>query len=946
MRSFVGRGVLVSLAVLAVAAGQAAAQATGTIMGEARSAESLAPLAGAVVQVLGAEGRSVGSTLANQSGRFVVVNLPAGVYTVEVTLTGYETGRVEGVQVVAGQSASVSVSLRSRAIELNPLVVSVGRRQERVLEAPARVEVVTGQQVAERPTITPVDHLRSVPGIDVATSGVQSTNVVARGFNNVFSGALYALTDHRIAGVPSLRVNLLHMVPTTNEDIEQIEVVLGPGAALYGPNTANGVLHMMTRSPLTQQGTTLSLAGGEQSVLHTSFRSSQLLHPDFGVKLSGQFLQASEWEYRDPAEQAERAKFDGNMEFWKTDLMRATGTSEAEATTRIGRIAARDYDVRRWSGEARADWRVTPDLRTVFSVGTTNASGIELTGLGAAQIEDWRYTYYQARANYGRLFGQVYLNTSDAGNTYLLRNGAPIVDRSRLLVGQLQHGLALGARQTFTYGADYLRTMPDTEGTINGKYEDEDETREIGAYLQSQSALSRYFDVVLAGRVDFHSELPDPIFSPRAALVFKPLENQAFRFTFNRAFSTPTSLNQFLDLGSAMPDASAAALGYSLRIQGTGGQGVRIRQPDGSYLMRSPFNQANTAALLPANAAAFYPAALAVVRPALRAGLIENGLAAPTADAVLGFLATLQPNAQQIATGYFHPQTGARGLLSGFDFEGVDAMRESTSTTFELGYKGILGNRVLIAADVWQQKRNNLISPLTIGTPFIVADSASAAGYLTAALTQFFQGAGLPPAQAQGQAAALAPAVAGAIRQVPVGVVSSEDVNANGPQLFMTYFNVDDDVTVYGTDLSATALLGSRWSFSLAGSLVNKDVFTTRRGERVTLNAPKSKGSVSLNYRNDDSGLAAETRVRYTAGFPVNSGVYIATRCLGDTSALAEECIEPFTLFDVNLSYRIPGMRGAAVQLNVQNLLDDKYRSFPGVPEIGRMALLRLRYDF
>jgi outer membrane receptor protein involved in Fe transport len=114
-------------------------------------------------------------------------------------------------------------------------------------------------------------------------------------------------------------------------------------------------------------------------------------------------------------------------------------------------------------------------------------------------------------------------------------------------VGQLQHGLAIGGRQNFTYGVDYFFTDPRTEGTISGIYEDEDQTTEVGGYLQSQTALTPQFDLVLAGRVDTHSALPDAIFSPRAALVFKPTQDQAFRATYNRAFSTPTSLNQFLD---------------------------------------------------------------------------------------------------------------------------------------------------------------------------------------------------------------------------------------------------------------------------------------------------------------------------------------------------------------------------------------------------------------
>src|SRR5690606_30032996 len=133
-----------------------------------------------------------------------------------------------------------------------------------------------------------------------------------------------------------------------------------------------------------------------------------------------------------------------------------------------------------------------------FQSGITNvSSGIELTGLGAAQVEDWRYTYYQTRFNWNRLFAQVYLNQSDAGETFLLRTGQPIVDESTLLVGQIRHGFSPIARQSFTYGVDYFRTNPQTRGTINGMYEDEDKTTEVGAYVQSETALHPKFDLVL-----------------------------------------------------------------------------------------------------------------------------------------------------------------------------------------------------------------------------------------------------------------------------------------------------------------------------------------------------------------------------------------------------------------------------------------------------------------
>ena len=939
-----------ALLIVGAAASPSWTQQGGSIQGSVSSGAGGGSVSGATVQALAAGGGVVASSTSDAAGRFTLGPLPAGSYTVVVAIPGYDVRRITGVNVASGQVANVTVDLTTRAVELDPLVISVSRTAERALDAPARVEVVGTQEIQDRPTVAPVDHLRNVAGIDIATSGIQSANVVARGFNNVFSGSLYALTDHRIAGVPSLRVNLLQFIPSTNEDIERMEVVLGPGSALYGPNTANGVLHILTRSPLSDQGTSLAVTGGERSLFHGSFRTAHLLTDNFGFKVSGQYLQADEWRYTDPVEVAERTKFSGSAS-QRADLMRAVGISEAEANTRIGRIGARDFDVQRWSGEARADWRITPELTTVFSAGATNSNGIELTGLGAGQAVDWRYSYYQARANWRRAFAQVYLNASDAGDTFLLRNGAPIRDESKLFVSQLQHGFELGGRQNFTYGLDYLRTLPETNGTINGIYEDDDETTEIGGYLQSETALSEKFDVVLAGRIDTHSALPEAIFSPRAAVVFKPAQDHAFRLTFNRAFSTPSSLTQFLDLGTPIPNAGAAQLGYSLRVQGTGDEGFRYRTgAGGGYQIRSPFTPTalgGSKQLLEAQQARlFWPAAIQVVA----AQSAARGQPLPAQ--LIGFLSTLNPS--PVGLTYFHPTSGDRGALSALNLPDVDPVRESTSNTFEAGYKGLIGNRLVLAADVWYSKRENLVTPLTITTPFVGFDQTSSQALLLPALTQFFTGAflaaGLPPAQAQAaaqqQAAAQAPLLAGGIAQVPVGVISSPDINANSAQLLITYYNVDDDLDLYGSDLSATALLTRNWSLETTLSLVNEDVFTTRRGDRVTLNAPKTKGAVGLNYRNERSGMNGEARLRYNAAYPVDSGVYRGTACLGDKDPAVEPCVESFSLVDLTLGYRLPGWSRSTIQLTAQNLLDERYRSFPGTPEIGRLVLLRLKYEF
>ncbi len=904
---------LLTMAFLAPA--PVAGQQQATIAGTVVDAETGRPIGQADVEMVG--DRTIRAT-ANAQGVFSL-EVPAGTHTLVVSMLGYETLREEGIRVSAGERLELELSLRSRALILNPIVATVGRGvEQKAVEAPASVAVVNEEDIRDRPTPTPLDHLRSVPGVDIASHGVQGGNVVARGFNNIFSGALHMLTDNRIAGIPSLRVNLMHLIPTTDEDIERMEVVLGPGSALYGPNTANGVLHVMTRSPLTSQGTSLSMAGGERSLFHGTVRSSHLLTDDLGIKLSGQWLRADEWEYTDPVEAAARQE----------------ALAAGQIETRIGR---RDFDTERWSGELRADWRIDPETSLILQAGrSVSVSSIELTGVGAAQGGDWANSYLQTRFNRNRLFAQAYLNTSDAGETFTLRDGQPIVDESRLFVSQLQHGGSLGDRQDFTYGVDYIRTMPETGSTIHGRYENQDEYDEFGVYLQSETNLTDQFNFVAAGRMDWHSELPDPVFSPRAALVFSPQEGQSFRATYNRAFSTPTSVNLFLDINAGpFPDPQLAALGYGLRAQGSAGQGFDFRRADGSLTgMRSPLNPAGPDALLDAEVPVMWQLAVGALQA-------QGAIDGQTAQ----FLAGLTPSGEQVGMAYLDVlgDWTPRPLTDDLNF-GVSPLQESNTTTWEVGYSGLLGDRVLLSADLWYSQRNNFVSPLLVSTPLLLLESQTLAAHTGPALVQHFMERGLP----QEQASAVAEQIITGMASLPVGVLSSDQVStAPGRSDFLVTYQNFGDVSLWGSDLSAQILLDDRWRLNVAGSWVNKDFFTTDEGQAIALNAPTTKLSAGVQFRDGRRGINAELRTRYNNEFPVLSAVYTATECIdGPAAEFTEPCVESHFLVDGSVGYRLPWISGASVQLSVQNAFDNAYRSFAGVPEIGRMALLRLRYEF
>ena len=276
----------------------------GTIVGRVVDAESGEPLSGVDVELVVGTNRVQPPVSTGEDGQFRIAGVANGRYSVVFTTIGFETKRVDGVSVQAGEAATTlgNVLLTSIVFRLNPVVVTASRTQEKALDSPSSVYTVESEEIEEQKATTAVDYIRTLPGADVVTTGLAQHNVVARGFNNVFSGALFVLTDNRWASVPSLRFNAYNLIPITNEDIDRIEFVLGPGSALYGPNVDKGVMHIITRSPLDYQGTTASAAGGARGgndvgdpggLGQFSFRHAGLFSPNVGYKLSGMYFQGA-----------------------------------------------------------------------------------------------------------------------------------------------------------------------------------------------------------------------------------------------------------------------------------------------------------------------------------------------------------------------------------------------------------------------------------------------------------------------------------------------------------------------------------------------------------------------------------------------------------------------------------------------------------------------------
>ena len=174
----------------------------------------------------------------------------------------------------AGALADDSLdSLGNISLEnLGDVVTSVSKRPEDSFRAAAAVYVITNEDIKLSGATHIAEVLRGVPGLDVAQIDANDWAISSRGFNGEFSDKLLVLVDGRTIYTPLFAGVYWDIQNMPLEDIERIEVIRGPGAALWGANAVNGVINIITKSAADTQGNYLNQIDGNQARSLTDVR--------------------------------------------------------------------------------------------------------------------------------------------------------------------------------------------------------------------------------------------------------------------------------------------------------------------------------------------------------------------------------------------------------------------------------------------------------------------------------------------------------------------------------------------------------------------------------------------------------------------------------------------------------------------------------------------------
>ncbi|AMO54829.1 hypothetical protein GZ77_24945 [Endozoicomonas montiporae] len=155
---------------------------------------------------------------------------------------------------------------------MNLKVTSVSRKSQRLMDSAASVYIITQDDIQRSGVTTIPDALRMVPGLQVAQMNSNTWSISARGFNYIFANKLLVMMDGRTIYNPLFSGVNWDVQDTLLQDIDRIEVIKGPGAALWGANAMNGVINIITKSASQTQGNFLQLGAGNQEKAFGSFR--------------------------------------------------------------------------------------------------------------------------------------------------------------------------------------------------------------------------------------------------------------------------------------------------------------------------------------------------------------------------------------------------------------------------------------------------------------------------------------------------------------------------------------------------------------------------------------------------------------------------------------------------------------------------------------------------
>lgn len=392
-------------------------------------------------------------------------------------------------------------------------VTSVSKRPERLSETASAIQVITSEDIRRSGVTSLPEALRLAANLMVAQVNASQWAISARGFNNVLANKLLVLIDGRTIYTPLYAGVFWDVQNPPLESIDRIEIISGPGGALWGANAVNGVINVITKKASETRGLFLEGAVGTELLGSAGVRYGGQLGAETHGRVYGQAF---------GRDNTVLTNGDDAKDSWHLAQggFRIDRTSSANLFTLQG-----DY----------YDGRPDPD------------GGAPVLARGGNVILRWNRTIsegsdFQAQVYYDRAY-------RDFRNEF--------TEDLAMYDGDVQHRFQLGSRQEVIWGLG-VRIMDHRTTNLPDAFEFLPEHRTLHLYngfVQDEIFIVRdRFHIVLGTKIE-RNDYTGTEFQPNLRLTWSPSSNHTVWGAVSRAVRTPSRLDRdfVLSLAPGVP---------------------------------------------------------------------------------------------------------------------------------------------------------------------------------------------------------------------------------------------------------------------------------------------------------------------------------------------------------------------------------------------------------
>ena len=395
-------------------------------------------------------------------------------------------------------------------------VVTASKHAQPLSTVPAATYVISQEQIRRSGANTIPELLRMVPGLNVAQLDANKWAISARGFNRLYARHLLVMIDGRSVYSPLFSGVHWDSLDLLLEDVERIEVVRGPGAALWGANAVNGVINILTKRSGSTQGALVSIeAGSEHNILSARYGGGFSDRGNYRI-----YMKARETDHSLQVNSEEDAR-DG----WKTS--RVGFRADLVAGVRDNVMLQGDY--------YRGDLGATLNYTTLENPPSYQITETRDTDASAGNL---LFRWTRSFSSTSEMVWQIYYDN-------IVRKEIPFRERHDSYDVDMQHRFALTPNQSFTWGINYRYIRQETDKSFRFSFVNDKETVENGGvFVQDEiSAFDHKLSVIIGSKFDYF-EYTGLEVQPNLKLAWKPKGHQTYWASVAKAVRSPSRIDE------------------------------------------------------------------------------------------------------------------------------------------------------------------------------------------------------------------------------------------------------------------------------------------------------------------------------------------------------------------------------------------------------------------